>query len=274
MENEKIKIPQNVKTELDNLKLYIGDVRLLIGSNSPLLLFDNSEQEVLFAIEKLKEQSPILQDMSFTLKWLSNISGSIYFKKEKMNINVNFLCLIEFDHVSHFDLSFFKDINDRAQELFEEEGINGMYGIKPEGKKILPSIIERTFHSEMFGINPYPTIIDKTVKMWIEIARKQAFFNGNKRSALLSALTFLTSSGYKFNVPLEKGFNGKQNPIYKITCEVAAADKQSEEAIRIKLKKFIVDNVELNIPDMIKYTDEILKVGVGGTFDVKSQYDE
>lgn len=49
---------------------------------------------------------------------------------------------------------------------------------------------------EVFGEELYPTIYDKATILAINLAKRHPFQNGNKRTALVSMITFLMMNGY------------------------------------------------------------------------------
>lgn len=54
-------------------------------------------------------------------------------------------------------------------------------------------------NAEYFGYVLYPTIIRKSSYLWHQIATKQMFNNGNKRTALLADIFLLNINGYKMH---------------------------------------------------------------------------
>lgn len=91
------------------------------------------------------------------------------------------------------DLELLKNLNEKAEKIFREEWF---YGIKDaDALKALLARVDNGF----FGIEPYPTTISKAKVFWYTIATKQMFNNGNKRTALLTALTFLRLNGYNLD---------------------------------------------------------------------------
>lgn len=89
------------------------------------------------------------------------------------------------------DLKFF---NEKSETMLKEEWI---YGIKDfEGLDAMLGQIDNGF----YGITLYPTILKKATYFWYHIATKQMFNNGNKRTALLTALVYLKGNGYKFDI--------------------------------------------------------------------------
>lgn len=97
------------------------------------------------------------------------------------------------------DLQRFNRIKWNCWRYFEYESFNN--GLK--GTDCLKAIIGGVDNS-FYGTDVCPIIIDKAVYFWYKIAQKQLFHNGNKRTALLSAIILLTTNGYNF-----KGYNLK-----------------------------------------------------------------
>ena len=66
-----------------------------------------------------------------------------------------------------------------------------------------------------FGIDYYyPTILSRATYYWYTIATKQMFFNGNKRTALITALTYLENNGYQFEI-----YDNKE--LYNVSLKLA-----------------------------------------------------
>ncbi|MFT8425732.1 MAG: type II toxin-antitoxin system death-on-curing family toxin [Liquorilactobacillus sp.] len=111
-----------------------------------------------------------------------------------------------------------KTLNERAEKMFKEEW---MYGIKDkDGLESLIASVDNGF----FGIEPYPTIILKAAHFWYVIATKQMFHNGNKRTALLTALFFLEINGYKFKIKDRK-------ELYNISLRLANKNMSEKELV-------------------------------------------
>ncbi len=123
--------------------------------------------------------------------------------------------------------------NETAQKLFEENGIYGFFGLKD------PSIIKHLLYiiknSIVFGEDQFPTVITKAARIWYEIARFQAFNNGNKRTALLATVSFLMNNQLFFN------FDDIENTLYTISKKIAS-NKYKEKDVQI----FIFNNVKVN----------------------------
>lgn len=127
----------------------------------------------------------------------------------------------------------FKIINQQAETLFKEETI---YGIKDkEG-------IDRINHSLLSGFGDfenYATVTSKAAALWYKIATNQFFLNGNKRTALLSAIYFLRTNFYKFN-----STNG--NEMYELSVNAASGLMKNYKPI----EKYILENVTLDYQNM------------------------
>lgn len=126
------------------------------------------------------------------------------------------------------DMDDLKEFNILSEKLFTEEWI---YGIKDS--EALESMIG-SVDNGYFGIEPYPTIVKKATYYWYHIATKQMFHNGNKRTALLTALIFLEFNGYKFLVT-------DKNILYNISVKVANRKMSFNQ-----LYDYILRNTQIN----------------------------
>lgn len=99
-------------------------------------------------------------------------------------------------------------INEESEKLLKEEWF---YGVKDkDGLSSLLGQVDNSF----FGVTPYPTILYKAAYFWYTISTKQMFNNGNKRTALLTALLYLKLNGYSFDILNEVA-------LYNISIDVA-----------------------------------------------------
>ena len=99
-------------------------------------------------------------------------------------------------------------INEESEKLLKEEWF---YGVKDNaGLSSLLGQVDNSF----FGVTPYPTILYKAAYFWYTISTKQMFNNGNKRTALLTALLYLKLNGYSFDILNEVA-------LYNISIDVA-----------------------------------------------------
>jgi death-on-curing protein len=76
-------------------------------------------------------------------------------------------------------------------------GHGGLPGVKDEGYVYL--IVDKPY-SEYFGEEQYPGLFLKAAVYWHGLATAHCFSDGNKRTALMTALTFLEINGYELHV--------------------------------------------------------------------------
>ena len=136
---------------------------------------------------------------------------------------------IEFDiPFQKIDLELLKNLNEKAEKMFREEGF---YGRKDaDALKALLARVDNGF----FGIEPYPTTISKAKVFWYTIATKQMFNNGNKRTALLTALTFLRLNGYNLDFK-------DSSELYNISMDLANKIMSEDDLEQYLLQKTQID---------------------------------
>lgn len=126
------------------------------------------------------------------------------------------------------DLELLKNLNEKAEKMFREEWF---YGIKDaDAMKALLARVDNGF----FGIEPYPTTISKAKVFWYTIATKQMFNNGNKRTALLTALTFLRLNGYNLDFK-------DSSELYNISMDLANKIMSEDDLEQYLLQKTQID---------------------------------
>lgn len=126
------------------------------------------------------------------------------------------------------DLELLKNLNEKAEKIFREEWF---YGIKDaDALKALLARVDNGF----FGIEPYPTTISKAKVFWYTIATKQMFNNGNKRTALLTALTFLRLNGYNLDFK-------DSSELYNISMDLANKIMSEDDLEQYLLQKTQID---------------------------------
>lgn len=126
------------------------------------------------------------------------------------------------------DLELLKNLNEKAEKMFREEWF---YGIKDaDALKALLARVDNGF----FGIEPYPTTISKAKVFWYTIAIKQMFNNGNKRTALLTALTFLRLNGYNLDFK-------DSSELYNISMDLANKIMSEDDLEQYLLQKTQID---------------------------------
>lgn len=134
------------------------------------------------------------------------------------------------------------DWNEQAQTIFEEEGIYGVSGLKD--KNIIDTMIKDiTLNSLMFGYHRYPTVICKAARIWHEIARYQAFNNGNKRTAFITTTRFLQNNFLDFDSRLFKKKMEKE--LYDVSLKIATEEFKEDD-----IRKYINNHLVVNFAKM------------------------
>lgn len=105
------------------------------------------------------------------------------------------------------------EIHDRVIGL-----LGGMPGIRDRGA--LASCCAQP-QTAVFDVERFPTIFDKAAAYCFFIVRNHPFFDGNKRTGLVAALTILIDHGFK---PI---FD--EDEMYKLVVGVATGDTELEE---------------------------------------------
>lgn len=126
----------------------------------------------------------------------------------------------------------FCEMNKQAEEMFREES---NYGIKD-----FPGLdrINNALYGGYGSYEAYPTITSKAAALWHKIASNQFFHNGNKRTAMLSAIYFLAGNFYTFDIV-------DANLLYDISLHIA----NNEMSVK-KLEAFIGSHVSLSYGNM------------------------
>jgi death-on-curing protein len=100
-------------------------------------------------------------------------------------------------NIDYLELEDVIDLHDWALELYG--GLQGLEPGKLEAKLALP-------RSGFSSVERYPTIEAKAACYLYELVRGHCFADGNKRTAYLSAFTFLDINGYDLIVEDEEVF--------------------------------------------------------------------
>ena len=130
------------------------------------------------------------------------------------------------------DLELLRSLNEKAEKIFREEWF---YGVKD--REALEALLARV-DNVFFGFEPYPTTISKAKVFWYTIASKQMFNNGNKRTALLTALTFLNLNGYILDFE-------DSNELYNISMNLANKIMSEDE-----LEQYLLTHVRIDFEQM------------------------
>ncbi len=137
--------------------------------------------------------------------------------------------------INYFDLV---TVNERGQQIAHE--VTPCYGIRDE--HLLQSI-PNSIYQTIFGQEIYPSVFDKSAYLWEALCNFHCFYNGNKRTALLSTLVHLKLSGYECSAT--------KDMLFDMSLRIASGTMTRED-----IKKFIDQNWEENMsPDFIVASD-------------------
>lgn len=118
------------------------------------------------------------------------------------------------------------EINEFCQKKTEAQ-VTSMYGVRDQGGLIsLAASVEQS----VFGIDVYPTIISKAAFLWRGITNYHCFYNGNKRTGLVTAYVFLLMNGFRLTIT--------KQAFYDAAIAIAAG-KMTDEAIEDLLAKSV-----------------------------------
>lgn len=81
------------------------------------------------------------------------------------------------------------------------EKSGGSHGLRDAG--LLDAAVHRP-QATFAGVDLYPTIFDKAGALCHSLIKNHAFVDGNKRTSLLSSMTFLELNGYRFECEQEE----------------------------------------------------------------------
>lgn len=98
----------------------------------------------------------------------------------------------------------------------------------PRDENLLIAAIGRATVT-MFGKDLYPDLVDKAAAILHSITKNHPFIDGNKRTAWISAATFLTSNGIKVTV--------SQDDVVAFMVEIANSKLEVSD-IATQLKKW------------------------------------
>lgn len=208
-------------------KEYDGEL-LLVGPNS---IKQKNEFKRMFAksVNLSKVDSSKWQ---LSLKKIKMNDYELKFIYEKKIFNTWLVHRTDHIRVEYDDLVAY---NKRAEKMmFKEEY---MYG--PKDEEGLDCLVKQVEQGG-FGVDYYPTILNRATYYWYAIATKQMFYNGNKRTALTTAITYLENNGYEFEI------KDKQS-LYNVSLELAQK-KMSKK----KLFEYIQAHSSLNFNWMSK----------------------
>lgn len=101
-------------------------------------------------------------------------------------------------------------------------------GTCASGNNIRPGMnlgfVEQIFHNSVFGQSVYPDIFHQAGAYMFHIIKNHAFIDGNKRTGLAAAITFLGINGHVFS-PLD------EDSVFDFVVSVAAGENEPEKTI-------------------------------------------
>lgn len=130
-----------------------------------------------------------------------------------------------------------------------------MYGVRD--RKGLASI-SASVDQSVFGIDIYPTVFSKATFLWRSLTNYHCFYNGNKRTAFVTAYLFLLMNDFQLLIDTRV--------FYEAALAIAAgemADEQIEELLlaqATKCKSEVRDDLEFsNVLETVYEQDAHLK---------------
>lgn len=221
----------------------------LVYSINPSTVSSNMQQIQLFSnkvIEYVAEKEDVSVDDILASR-IYNLHDDYYclgmtLCKELKIKTLSFLMLMK--KVSFLDVEEITKLNKDADKIFHEDGF---YGLKDVG--LIENLLYNVEYSEAFGVDRYPTLIDKAAHLWFIIARYQAFHNGNKRTGMLATLTFLRANFYDIETE-----NNLENDLYNVSMDIAL-NKMSEEDV----VNFLTSHTKINMDIMNSFYKTLME---------------
>ncbi|WP_048705183.1 type II toxin-antitoxin system death-on-curing family toxin [Companilactobacillus ginsenosidimutans] len=207
----------NIPEEFDGFLICPGYSRKQINQFKRIFAMDNlnhiSKKEQYLQMRKYSNDN---RSYSLDVRVNKELVGRFYIQIESVKLSIE----------------TFRIINKKSEEMFREESF---YGIKDENGL---DRINNSIYGGFGSYEPYPTVTAKAAALWYKIATNQFFNNGNKRTAMLSAIYLLAENYYTFDVKDVKR-------MYDIS--LAAANNE----INIKyIERFINGHVSLGYEHM------------------------
>lgn len=212
----------------------------LVYSINPSTVSSNMKQIQLFSskvIEYVAKKESISIDDVLTNR-IYHLHDDYYcfemiFCKELKIKTLSFLMLMK--KVSFLDIEEVTKLNKDADKIFHEDGF---YGLKDVG--LVENLLYNVEYSEAFGVDHYPTLVDKAAHLWFIIARYQAFHNGNKRTGMLATLTFLRANFYDIETE-----SSLENDLYNISMDIALEKMKEKDVV-----DFLIGHIKINFDGM------------------------
>ncbi|MBP1045621.1 type II toxin-antitoxin system death-on-curing family toxin [Enterococcus sp. BWM-S5] len=116
------------------------------------------------------------------------------------------------------------EINDFCQKKTETH-VKPMYGVRESSG--LASIAV-SVDQNVFGVAVYPTVFSKAAFLWRSITNYHCFYNGNKRTGIVTAYVYLMMNGFRVAI---------EEPLFYDAALRIAAGQMGDEAIENLLEK-------------------------------------
>lgn len=149
------------------------------------------------------------------------------------------------------------DINNFLQKLTENV-VKPMYGIRDKNSI---KLISQSLNQEVFGLELYPTIFDKAAYLWYALSNYHCFYNGNKRTALVTTFVYLRINGYCLKI---------DDSFYDISLNIVESHIEKEKIKEILQENTIESNkissenilkqLEIEISKNSSFQDVIVKL--------------
>ncbi|MBC2301640.1 type II toxin-antitoxin system death-on-curing family toxin [Listeria welshimeri] len=130
------------------------------------------------------------------------------------------------------------DINNFLQKLTENVA-KPMYGIRDKNSI---QLISQSLNQEVFGVELYPTIFDKASYLWYALSNYHCFYNGNKRTALVTTYVYLRINGYCLKI---------DGSFYDISLNIVESHIEKEKIKEI-LQENTVESYKISSENILK----------------------
>lgn len=96
-------------------------------------------------------------------------------------------------------------------------------------------------NQEVFGEELYKGIYEKAAILFINIATKHCFHNGNKRTAWLSMIVFFDINGYDTNFPKQEGIDFTMDVVNSNSAGESFDDLKNRVALYLENSPYITN---------------------------------
>lgn len=229
-----IKFENNV---YDDVLIYVVNDSTSDSNSQQFLLFNNKVIENVINTENITKNDILLSS-------IHHLHDDFYYYEimivKQLKIK-QLTFLISMQQTNFLTINDMEKLNQKAEKLFHEDGL---YGIKDVG--LIDHVLYEVKNSVVFDVDRYPTLIDKAAHLWYMFARYQAFHNGNKRTGMLAALTFLKTNFYKIETE-----HNLESDLYQVSKKVALEQMHEEDVVNFLLHHVKIDLTAMNNSNFI-----------------------